>query len=44
MSCLWDTSNKKYGDFNYYDREKNEWYDERIKKIFMKFLKEDILK
>lgn len=30
MACLWDTSNKETGDMNYYNREKNEWYDYRI--------------
>ena len=32
--CLWDTSLKNDGDTNYYNREKNEWYDEKIKKMF----------
>jgi hypothetical protein len=34
MSCLWDTSNKEYGDMNFYDREKDIWYDDKIKKNF----------
>ena len=35
MSCLWDTSNKEYGDMNYYDRENDAWYDEKLKENFM---------
>ena len=35
MCCLWDTSNKEYGDMNYYDRESDKWYDEKIKENFM---------
>jgi len=35
MSCLWDTSNKEYGDKNYYDRENDIWYDEKLKENFM---------
>ena len=31
MSCLWDTSNKKIGDMNHYDRENDKWYDEKIR-------------
>jgi len=30
LPCLWDTSSKKYGDMNYYDRENNLWYDKKI--------------
>ena len=33
MACLWDTSNKKYGNMNYYNRETDEWYDEKMKSI-----------
>ena len=40
MACLWDTSSKDVGNMNYYNREKNEWYDkkigENIKKISKK--------
>ena len=43
MSCLWDTSNKEYGDMNFYDREKDIWYDDKIKKILNKFQEENIL-
>jgi len=35
MSCLWDTSNKEYGEMNYYDRENDIWYDEKLKENFM---------
>ena len=35
MSCLWDTSNKNFGDMNYYDRNNDTWYDEKIKEIFL---------
>jgi len=34
MSCLWDTSNKEYGDMNFYDRENDIWYDEKLKDNF----------
>ena len=37
--CLWDTSNKTIGEHNYYDREKNEWYDDQIKNIITKISK-----
>ena len=36
MSCLWDVSNKKMGESNFYDRENNKWYDEEIGKMFKK--------
>ena len=35
MSCLWDTSNKKFGDMNFYNRENDTWYDEKLKENFM---------
>jgi len=35
MSCLWDSSNKEFGGMNYYDRENDIWYDERLKEIFI---------
>ena len=35
MPCLWDTSNKTIGNMNYYNRETNEWYDEKIRNNFM---------
>jgi len=31
MPCLWDTSNKEYGDMNFYDRENDKWYDDKFK-------------
>lgn len=31
MSCLWDTSNKTFGDMNYCDRNNDIWNDEKIK-------------
>ena len=34
VPCLWDTSNKTFGDKNYYNRETNQWYDQKIKDIF----------
>jgi endoglucanase len=30
MSCLFDDSNKKSGKLNYYDRENNIWYNQKI--------------
>ena len=30
MACLWDTSNKENGDMNFYNRDTNKWYDDRI--------------
>ena len=30
MSCLFDNSNKKLGKINYYDRENNIWYNQKI--------------
>ena len=30
MPCLWDTSNKNTGNMNFYNRETNTWYDEKI--------------
>ena len=34
VPCLWDTSNKTFGDMNFYNRETNQWYDEKIQNIF----------
>ena len=39
MSCLWDTSNKMFGEMNYYDREKDIWYDEKLKENFLQISK-----
>ena len=44
MSCLWDTSNKISGDMNYYDRENNKWYDEKIRDNFKKISKGKYIK
>ena len=38
-SCLWDTSKKTAGNMNYFNRENNEWYDEKIKENFYKIYK-----
>ena len=35
MSCLWDTSNKKFGYMNFYDRENDKWYDDKLKENFI---------
>jgi len=39
MCCLWDTSNKKFGDMNFYDRTNDIWYDEKIKNKFLEISK-----
>lgn len=39
VPCLWDTSNKEMGYMNFYDREKDEWYDIKLKEIFYKLSK-----
>jgi len=44
MACLWDTSNKNYGEMNYYNRLTDEWYDDKIKNILMKISKGNIVK
>jgi len=44
MACLWDTSNKNYGDMNYYNRLTDEWYDDKIKNILMKISRGKIVK
>ena len=44
MPCLWDTSNKTIGNMNYYNRETNEWYDEKIRNNFMEISKGKYLK
>ena len=44
MACLWDTSNKNYGDINYYNRLTDEWYDDKIKNIFKKISKGQYVK
>ena len=44
IACLWDTSNKNFGDMNYYNRLTDEWYDEKIKNIFIKISKGQYIK
>ena len=44
MSCLLDTSNKKYGIMNYYDRVNDKWYDEVIRDNFKKISQGDFIK
>jgi endoglucanase len=44
MSCLFDTSNRKYGIMNYYDRINDKWYDEVIRNNFKKINQGDFLK
>jgi len=39
MCCLWDTSNKKFGNMNFYDRTNDIWYDEKIKNNFLQISK-----
>ena len=39
MACLWDTSNQSIGDFNYFNRENNQWYDEKIRSSFKNITK-----
>lgn len=44
MTCLWDTSSKKAGDMNYYDKEHDRWFDDQIKENFIKISKGDFIK
>ena len=44
MSCLWDNSNPKVGDMNYYDRINNKFYDEKIGKNFKKISRGKFIK
>ena len=44
MSCLLDTSNKKKGNRNYYNRETGEWYDKIIRDNFKKISKGNYIK
>ena len=44
MPFLWDTSNKKEGDMNYYNRETNEWYDQKLSEIFLKLSRDKHIK
>jgi hypothetical protein len=36
MACLWDTSEKSFGDMNHYDRKNDRWYDEVVRDNFKK--------
>ena len=36
MSVLWDTSKNTAGDMNFYNRETDKWYDEKIRDNFVK--------
>ena len=42
--CLWDTSNKLFGDMNFYDRINDIWYDEKIKNNFLQISKGKYIK
>ena len=44
MACLWDTSDKKLGNMNYYDRKNDKWYDEVIRDNFKKISEGDYIK
>ena len=44
MSCLQDTSNKTFGDMNFYDRTNDIWYDEQLKINFIQFSKGKYIK
>ena len=44
MSCLWDTSNKTFGDMNFYDRENDIWYDEKLKENFKEISRGEYVK
>jgi len=39
MCCLWDTSNKVFGNMNFYDRTNDIWYDEKLKNNFIQISK-----
>ena len=44
ISCLWDTSKKSFGNMNYFDRESNKWYDEKIGENFKQISKGKYIK
>ena len=44
MCYLWDTSNKLFGDMNFYDRINDIWYDEKIKNHFLQISKGKYIK
>ena len=35
LPLLWDTSNKKFGKMNFYNRDTDQWYDDKIRDIFL---------
>ena len=39
MACLMDTSNRNVGNMNYINRDTNQWYNEKIRKIIKKISK-----
>ena len=39
MACLWDTSKKTAGNMNFYDKENDKWYDDKIKEFFINLSK-----
>ena len=44
VCCLWDTSNKTFGDMNFYDRTNDIWYDEKLKNNFLQISKRKNIK
>ena len=44
MCCLWDTSNEKFGNMNFYDRTNDIWYDEKIKNNMLQISKGKYIK
>jgi len=44
MACLWDTSNKNFGNMNYIDRNTNQWYDKKIQSNIKKISKRKNIK
>ena len=44
MSILWDTSKNTAGDMNFYNRETDKWYDEKIRDNFVAISKGDFVK
>ena len=44
MACLWDTSKKGAGNMNFYDKENDRWYDDKIKDFLIKISKGEFIK
>ena len=44
MACVWDTSNQTSYGINYYNRENDKWYDEKIKNNFIEISKGNFFK